>query len=170
MKKLIITTLSLFLTISASAQTKDWAMSFRFGEPTGLGIRKYGDRNLLDVSIGTYGGIFGGRRNYRQGEYRRVGVALNASYLWYTSFLNERMTAYAGVGAQLNSRRYYRIQDGIDRSNRNVSIGPTGTIGMEYFGRNAPFSMFVEGGAYLEILPAVFYASPQLNVGVRYNF
>jgi hypothetical protein len=170
MKKTVFVLACLLGSGSAFAQTKDWAFGFRFGEPTGIGIRKYGDRNAFDLSLGTYGGLTGSRRAYRQGEYRNVGFSVNGSYLWYVPFLNQRMTAYGGLGAQVNSRRYYRPDGAGVTSARAVSVGPTATVGTEYFAARAPFSVFAEGGAYLELVPSVFYLSPQFNVGIRFNF
>jgi hypothetical protein len=155
---------------TACAQTKNWAATLRFGEPTGVGIRKYGDRNALELAVGTYGGLTGVRRAYRQGEYRRVGFSLNAAYFWYTPLFRERLTAYAGLGAQVNSRRYFRMEGLAERSDRLLSVGPTATVGTEYFPRSVPISVFLEGGTYLEFVPDVFFLSPQVNVGIRFNF
>lgn len=152
------------------AQTRSWAIGFKIGEPTGLDFRKYGDRNALDITLGTYGGILAQNAAYRKGSYRTTGLMLNGTYLWYTHFFRDRMTAYAGVGGQVNSRRYFPDLPGNISFSRSVSLGPSGTVGLEYFSRAKSKSYFLEGGGYVELVPDIGYASPQISFGVRYNF
>ncbi|GAB3166019.1 hypothetical protein [Telluribacter humicola] len=172
MKKQVFTIILLLSVVTlASAQTQRWAIGFKLGEPTGLNLRKYGDRNALDITVGTYGGILGMDRSYRNGSYRNAGVMLNASYLWYAPLLAERMTVYTGVGAQLNSRRYYPDRfSNVGAYTNNISIGPSATAGLEYFSARSASSYFVEGGTYVELLPAFLFLSPQISAGIRHNF
>lgn len=171
MKKQLLTILLLLGVTVASAQTQQWAIGFKLGEPTGVNLRKYGDNNALDVTIGTYGGLLGMDRLYRNGTYRNVGVMLNATYLWYTPLLSERLTAYTGVGAQLNSRRYYPDKfSSVDAYTNNISIGPSAMAGLEYFSPRGSSSYFIEGGSYVELLPAFLFVSPQISAGIRHNF
>ncbi len=166
--------MSLFLlgcTSMAHAQLRDWALGVQVGQPTGVNLRKYGDRNAFDLTLGTYGGLLGGTTDYRQGRLKGVGFAINASYLWYAPVMNERLSLYGGVGAQVTSRRYYPNE--FANSNayvKNVGIGPTAKIGLEIVPKTTPYSIFFEGGIYAELLPAFFHFSPQLNAGIRYNF
>ncbi len=164
-------TILLFLSTvgGVSAQTDNWAAGFKVGEPIGLNIRKYGDRNALDVTLGTYGGILKSNADYRKGEYRGIGFMLNATYLWYTPLFNESMIAYAGIGGQINKRRYYRNPETREHTSP-ISLGPSGSAGLEYFLPDKPLSVFVEAGFYMELLPGIGYTSPQFNIGIRHNF
>ena len=159
-------------TIEASfsqTQTQDWAFGVKVGEPLGLNVRKYGDRNALDITLGTYGGLIKSNADYRKGDYRKMGVSLNATYLWYTRFIDDRMTAYAGVGAQLTKRKYYK--DPLTKEHTSpMGFGPSASAGLEYFVPNKTFSLFVETGFYMELLPGIGYTSPQFNIGIRQNF
>lgn len=172
MKKLLIALVVVFTMTDASAQQiKDWALGFKLGEPTGLNFRKYGNNNAFDVNIGTYGGLFGASRNYRDGLLRKLGFSISANYLWYLPMANENVSLYGGLGGQIVSRRYYpdKFED-MNGYVRNVGIGPTAVVGAEYFVKNQPFSVFGEAGMYAEILPALLFFSPQLSFGIRYNF
>lgn len=163
-----------FLLIGSSlvqAQTKRWAFGLKLGEPIGLHLRKYGERNALDLTLGTYGGFFAQSRPYRKGYYQTTGLMFNGTYLWYVPFFNERMSAYAGFGAQVNSRRYFEDQFGtVTVFDRSISLGPSGTAGIEYFARRKSTSYFLEGGGYAEFVPDFMYVSPQLSFGIRTNF
>jgi len=169
MKKILISLFFVSCTTLVHAQIKDWALGLKIGQPTGVNIRKYGDRNAFDVNIGTYGGLFGGTSDYRKGRLKGVGFAINANYLWYAPAFKERMSLYGGVGAQLTSRNYYPDITS-DAHDRSIGIGPTVVAGVEFLSKRSPYSLFVEGGLYAELLPAFFYLSPQLNAGLRYNF
>ncbi|QRR01047.1 hypothetical protein [Dyadobacter sandarakinus] len=172
MKKLILIAAAVLSGLSAYAQPETWAVGFEVGEPIGVSIRKYGDRNALDLSVGTYIGLFKSKDNYKvsNDDLGSVGVSVNATYLWYVPLLNERMTVYAGPGLQVNSRRYYPNRDIKAVYTTNVSLGPSGTAGLEFFFANKPASFFVEGGGYLEFIPKFFYFNPNLSIGLRHNF
>ena len=168
----IIAVLLLILSTNTQAQQiKNWAVGFKVGEPTGLNFRKYGTRNALDINVGTYGGLFGSSRNYRDGLLRKLGFSVSANYLWYLPVANEGASLYGGLGGQITSRRYYPNNlEAVNGFVRNVGLGPTAVVGAEFFSRKQPFSLFGEAGMYAEILPALLFFSPQLSVGVRYNF
>ncbi|PWJ58824.1 hypothetical protein CLV98_103191 [Dyadobacter jejuensis] len=155
---------------SAQAQTQKWAVGFEIGEPNAVSLRKYGDQNALDVSLGTYTGLLKKGKQYRKGEYASIGLMLNATYLWYVPMMNDRMIAYGGVGAQINSRRYYPEPSNKKVYEKTISTGPSGTIGVEFFFAAQPTSFFIEGGGYLEVLPKLAYFNPNLSVGLRHNF
>ncbi|MCE7063685.1 porin family protein [Dyadobacter sp. CY326] len=172
MKNIILFTLLLFSAVPALAQTQKWAVGLEVGEPNAVSIRKYGDRNALDISIGTYIGLFKSKDNYKvsNDDLGSVGIMFNATYLWYTHFLNDRMTAYAGPGFQVNSRRYYPNKNVKSVYTTNISTGPSVTVGLEFFFAEKPTSLFVEGGGYLELIPKFFYLNPNLSIGLRHNF
>ncbi|TDB61829.1 hypothetical protein [Arundinibacter roseus] len=161
------------LSVSTFAQPRRWAVGAKLGEPTALNLRKYGDRNALDIALGTYGGLVGKNRVYRKGTYQSVGVMLNVTYLWYVPFINNRMTAYAGFGGQINARHYYPDPSAMTAEvsyPKSISLGPGGTVGLEYFSRMKTTSFFLEGGGYTELLPDFLFLSPQLSFGIRNNF
>lgn len=171
MRICFLTILVLYIFSQTQAQTRRWALGFKLGEPTGLNIRKYGDRNALDLTLGTYGGLFAQSRPYRKGYYQTTGLMFNGTYLWYAAFFNGHLTTYAGLGAQVNSRRYYEERQGVvNVYDRSISIGPSGTAGLEYFSRAKSSSFFMEVGGYAEFIPDFMYISPQISVGARTNF
>jgi hypothetical protein len=157
---------------SSFAQTQKWALGFKVGEPTAVSLRKYGDRNALDLSVGTYIGLFKSKKTYKNSgdDLGDVGIMFNGTYLWYVPMLNERMMAYGGVGVQVNSRRYYPNKNIREAHTSNISTGPSATVGLELFFAQKPTSVFLEGGAYLELLPKIFYLNPNLSIGIRHNF
>jgi hypothetical protein len=172
MKRFVLLFALLLSGVSGFAQTEKWAVGFEVGEPIAVSIRKYGERNALDISIGTYIGLFKGKDNYKvsNDDLGGVGVIFNATYLWYAPLFNERMTAYAGPGFQVNSRRYYPDRNVKSVYTTNISTGPSATFGLEFFFANRPASFFVEGGGYLELIPKLFYFNPTLSLGLRHNF
>ncbi len=172
MKKLCVLLPLLMPVFACFGQAEKWAVGFEAGEPIAVSLRKYGDRNALDVSFGTYLGIFKGKDNYKvsNDDLGGLGVMLNVTYLWYVPMFNERMIAYAGPGVQVNSRRYYPDRNVRSVYTTNISTGPSATAGLEFFFANKPTSFFVEGGGYLEFIPKFFYFNPNLSIGLRHNF
>lgn len=169
-RNLILVVLFGAYCVDSQAQTKTWAIGFKVGEPTAVSVRKYGNKNALDVSFGTYTGLLKKKSEYRGGEYAAIGMMFNATYLWYVPMANERMMAYGGIGAQINSRKYYPDAARKDVHDNGISTGPSGTVGLEFFFKDKPGSFFVEGGGYLESLPKFFYFNPNLSIGLRHNF
>ncbi|WP_215232302.1 hypothetical protein [Dyadobacter linearis] len=172
MKTLLLLSILFLSATTAFSQTQDWAFGVEVGEPIGVSIRKYGERNALDISVGTYIGLFKDKQNYKvsNDDLGSVGIMFNASYEWYVPLLNERISAYAGPGVQVNSRRYYPNRNIKEVHTTNISLGPSGTVGLEFFFARKPASFFVEGGGYLELIPKIFYFNPTLSVGLRHNF
>lgn len=172
MKKLCLLLVVLLTGFVSYGQTQKWAVGFEAGEPIAVSLRKYGDRNALDVSFGTYLGMFKGKDNYKvsNDDLGGLGVMFNATYLWYVPMFNDRMIAYIGPGVQINSRRYYPDRNVRSVYTTNISTGPSATGGLEFFFAQKPTSFFVEGGGYLEFIPKLFYFNPNLSMGLRHNF
>lgn len=176
MKKTFVVIIVLVLcgTIS-QAQYNNWAVGFKLGEPTGINIRKYfNDDKAIDVTVGTYGGIYGNIRDYRNGRYKNVGLTVQVRYLWHKSLFNsEALKGYYGFGGQLNSRRYYFVPSssstGEEVYDRNISLGGTALAGLEYFMPGSRLSIFLEAGVYAEVLPAFLFLHPNVSGGVRLN-
>lgn len=161
----------LILSTTASAQYNNWSIGGRIGEPSGLNIRKYfGEKHAFDLNIGTYGGLYGTKRSYRNGEYRTVGLTIQGHYLWHTPLTkSESIRAYYGFGGQINNRRYYPPRLNGEYENA-LSIGGSGVGGLEFFPAGKPYSFFLETGAYVELLQAPFFLSLNSGLGLRYNF
>ena len=155
----------------AQAQYNNWSVGFRLGEPAGVNIRKYfGSNHAFDLNIGTYGGLYGNRRSYRSGLYKSVGLAVQGYYIWHKSLTSsESLRGYYGFGGQINTRRYYppRLNGEFENA---LSLGGSGIAGFEYFPTSKPYSFFLEGGLYVELLQAPFFLNLNSGLGVRYNF
>jgi hypothetical protein len=174
-KLFIILLLSSLAVFPVMAQYNNWAVGFQLVEPSGINVRKYfGENKALDVSLGTYGLFYGRDRKYRKGYYQNAGFSLRVTYLWHTSFFKkEQLRAYYGFGGQVNSRRYYfdsRLVPGLKEFDNAIALGGAGLAGAEYFVGSSPLSVFLEGGAYVELIPDIFYIHPQAGIGVRFNF
>lgn len=173
MKKLFLSTLLavvVFSTLSttAIAQYNNWSIGFRLGEPSGINVRKYfGTNHAFDLNIGTYGGLYGTQRNYRNGEYRTVGLSIQGHYLWHAALTkSESIRGYYGFGGQINTRKFYNA-GGVQSQ---LSLGGSGIAGLEFFPVGKPYSFFLETGAYVELLQSPFFLSLNTGLGLRYNF
>ena len=155
----------------ARAQYNNWSVGFRLGEPAGVNIRKYfGSNHAFDLNIGTYGGLYGNRRKYRDGEYKSVGLTIQGHYLWHKSLTSsESLRGYYGFGGQINTRRFYppRLNGQYESA---LSLGGSGIGGLELFPANKPYSFYLETGLYVELLQAPFFLNLNTGLGVRYNF
>ena len=157
----------------AMAQYNNWAFGFRLGEPTGVNVRKYfGENHAFDLNVGTYGGLYGNTRSYRNGNYRTVGISIQGHYLWHTElFAKDNFRGYYGFGGQINSRRYYpefRVGQATPFES-NLSLGGSAVTGLEYFMPDKPYSIFAEMGLYAEVLPAPLFMSVSSGIGIRFN-
>jgi len=155
----------------ARAQYNNWSVGFRLGEPAGINIRKYfGSNHAFDLNVGTYGGLYGNRRKYRDGLYRSVGLSIQGHYLWHKALTSsESLRGYYGFGGQANTRRYYanRLNGQYESA---LSLGGSGIGGLELFPANKPYSFFLETGLYVELLQAPFFLNVNSGLGIRYNF
>jgi hypothetical protein len=171
-KKLLLSFCLMMMAHLSMGQLQEWAAGFRIGEPGGFMARKYSENgiNALEVNIGTYGGLWGTDRNYRDGEFRNIGYSINVLYLWhYPTILNADLHTYNGFGPQINSRDLYN--KGKSTSTRNQGMGGAAVGGLEYFPIDAPsLSFFGEVGFYTEIAPNPFFSHIQGGIGVRVNF
>ena len=158
----------------AVAQFNNWAVGFRLGEPSGINIRKYlRDTHAFDINIGTYGGLYGNNRDYRQGRYQSMGLTVQGHYLWHTRlFGRDTFRAYYGFGGQINRRRYYpdNLRGQSTEYVSETSLGGSAVGGLEYFVPDKPFSIFLETGLYVEVIPAPLFVNLQSGLGLRYNF
>lgn len=157
---------------AASAQYNNFAFGFRLGEPSGVNIRKYfGENHAFDLNVGTFGGLYGTTRDYRSGRYKNIGLSIQGHYLWTDRlFSNESLRSYYGFGGQINSRRYYPDRlAAINEYESTISLGGSGIGGLEYFVPNKPYSIFVELGLYVEVIPAPLFLNVNSGLGIRFN-
>jgi hypothetical protein len=175
MKKLFLSILLIISSLTAFSQEKNWAIGVKVGDPSGLTVRHYlgNDKNLVEVNVGIYGGIWGLRSAYKDGAFDGAGFSFSGLYLWHGE-MTSQMKYYYGFGAQFTSRSYYvpKTVNGLPYRDENpiTGIGGLGQAGVEYFLKSSPISIFGEVGAYVELVPAVFYFHPQGGAGVRLNF
>jgi hypothetical protein len=171
-KKVLLFLFLLILSHENYGQLQDWAAGFRVGEPGGFMARKYSANgvNAIEVNIGTYGGLWGTDRNYKDGEFRNIGYSINMLYLWhFPTLVNADLHTYYGFGPQINSRDLYEKNS--TKSTRNQGMGAAAIGGLEYFPIDAPsLSFFGEIGFYNELLPSPFFWHLQGGIGVRVNF
>lgn len=168
MKRIIILILLTVSFLSSKAQEKNWAIGAKIGDPAGFTLRHYlnNDENAVELNVGVYGAIWGLRSNYKDGSFDGAGFSFSGVYLWHNEMAS-RLKNYYGFGAQFTSRSYK------DKSNTQIPItglGGLGQAGLEYFLQSSPISIFMEVGAYVELVPAVLYFHPQGGIGARLNF
>ena len=175
MKRFALTLFGILSISIANAQYDNFAVGFKLGEPTGVNIRKYFNNiNALDLTVGTYGGILGNNRDYRQGKYKNVGLAIQVHYLWHTPLFNsETLHLYYGFGGQVNTRKYYADNrqhlPAPGNSEKALSLGGSLLGGFEYFMPDGRLSIFLEGGTYVEVMQRPFFLSPNVSGGIRLN-
>lgn len=173
MKKLILFSFFNLLMISLSfAQKQEWAAGVRFGEPTGIEIKKYlkGGSNAIDVVLGVNGYGYGNGRKYWKDEYEyRRSATLMVNYLWHKPIKGAKgLDIYYGVGGQLSSRRYYDRDEDEERS--AFGLGVTGTLGIEWYIPSTPISISADLVPYLELVPATAWLWINGGVGIKVNF
>lgn len=169
MKKVILlASVLMCLGQLVNAQTKDWAVGLRAGEPTGLNIKKYlGGKNAIEINLGRNGWGYYRGRNYWRGEFRN-SIVLGVNYLWQKGTKTQGLDLYYGFGGQLSSRRYWDRDDSRERD--AIGFGLTGVFGLEYFIADTPLSAFLDFGPYLELVPATAWINIDAAIGVRINF
>ncbi|WP_026994167.1 hypothetical protein [Flectobacillus major] len=176
MKKQVLVLLLFAVSFVAKSQNKDWALGAKIGEPSGISIRNYlrNDRNALELNLGIYGGIWGVKGSYKGGNFDGSGIAVSGLYLWHNQMGSSRFKNYYGFGGQITSRKYY-VDDTFNgqaykKEIPATGLGGVGSAGLEYFSPDSPLSVFLEVGAYVELVPSVFYFHPQGGIGARLNF
>lgn len=171
MKKVLLLSILLISYLSGFSQEKGWALGAKIGDPSGINIRHYlnNDKNAVELNVGVYGGIWGVRSNYKDGSFDGAGFSFSGVYLWHNE-MTTNLKNYYGFGAQFTSRSYY-VPDGANRKEiPTTGLGGLGQVGIEYFLPSSPISIFLEAGAYIELVPSILYFHPQGGGGVRLNF
>jgi hypothetical protein len=174
--KLVLLLFVLSCNFDSFGQLQEWSAGFRIGEPGGFMARRYSNNgiNAIEVNIGTYGGLWGTDRKYKDGTFNNIGYSINVLYLWHhPTIINSDLRTYYGFGPQLNSRDWYsnKSTNNLAASKRVSAMGGTAVGGLEYFPIDAPsLSFFTEIGFYTEIAPNPFFFHLQGGLGVRVNF
>jgi len=126
------------------AQRNNWSLGGRFGDPSGITVKKYMGRNALDMGVG---------------QLLSDGLVLYAHYLWQQQIGQEPIDWYVGVGGQA-----------AERSDQG-RFGADGVLGVEYTFQGAPISIFADGVLYLELIEDPFNELDlDFGLGIRYNF
>ncbi|MBC7406808.1 MAG: hypothetical protein H7339_00305 [Arcicella sp.] len=171
MKKVFLLSLLIVSHLSAKSQEKNWAIGAKIGDPSGLNLRHYlnNDKNAIEVNVGVYGALWGLRSNYKDGSFDGAGFSFSGLYLWHNE-MTSRLKNYYGFGAQFTSRSYY-VADGNGKKEIPITgLGGLGQVGLEYYLPSSPISIFLEAGAYIELVPSLLYFHPQGGIGARLNF
>jgi hypothetical protein len=171
MKKILLITILIISSLAGYSQEKGWAVGVKIGDPSGLSLRHYlgNDKNLVEVNVGVYGGIWGAKGNYKDGQFDGAGFSFSGLYLWHNE-MTSHLKNYYGFGVQFTSRNWYETKNGVRQENPATGLGGLGQVGLEYFLPSSPISIHMEVGAYAEIVPSILYFHPQGGLGARLNF
>mgnify|MGYP001028439121 CR=1 FL=1 len=131
-------------TTEAFSQRNNWAVGGRFGDPSGITVKKYMGRNALDMGVG---------------QLLDDGLMIYAHYLWQQQIGQEPIDWYFGIGGQAGERA--------DRG----KLGADGVLGIEYTFKGAPISIFADGVLYMELIDdPLNEVDLDFGLGIRYNF
>lgn len=190
--------LGAFLPTTILAQ--NWGVGFRFGDPSGISVKKYWSGHAFEVSLGRTH-LFGRDRYYHDhydhwyrdqhfdhhahefiGYRANPALALQMHYLIQRTVENATgLDWYYGFGGQLRSYRYwysyrYKPAQGPEwvvvneASVTEVDLGVDGVIGLEYNFAKAPVSIFTDATLYMELYDNPFVFRPQFALGARFRF
>ncbi|WP_413291119.1 hypothetical protein [Bdellovibrio sp. HCB337] len=151
MKMLAMLSLLLFTSL---AHAEDFGVGIILGDPTGLSAKmKLDGSHSLDGALAFSSG-------------KRTGAQFHADYLWDRArswgTTQGPLDMYYGLGGRLVS-----YEDDDDKS--KLSIGPRGSIGLNFNINNPNIEFFGEVAAILEIAPSMA-ADLDVGVGARVRF
>jgi hypothetical protein len=164
MKKILFITLILVsvisdISFSQSPESKNFGFGVILGDPTGLTLKFWTQRNnalVIDVGASYFGSP-------------RVGV----DYLWhFDAFRSKVATLYAGFGGVLGIGEgkgfYYTQHRGFYfRSDNGVGLGVRGVLGVNIIPRNSPLEFFLEAGLLVGLSPS-FGSAADVGLGMRF--
>jgi len=156
--RFVLVTLVLFLSIQTwelSAQSHDWGIGLRLGDPTGVTAKKYlGSSNALELALGS--------------DYGGNGLEFMAHYLFHFPISNAPgLDWYYGFGVQIEDDH---LDDRDRRRDSQTEFGADGVIGLEYTFAGERLSAFVDGILFLELVDDPFDLELDAGIGLRYNF
>lgn len=136
--------ITFFTSSEVFAQRNNWGVGARFGDPSGISVKKYMGRNALDMGVG---------------QLLSDGLVVYAHYLWQQQIGQEPIDWYFGIGGQA-----------AERSDRGT-LGADGVLGVEYTFKGAPISIFGDAVLYMELIDdPLNELDLDFGVGIRYNF
>jgi hypothetical protein len=143
-----------------SPQGKNFGFGIMVGDPTGLTVKFWTQRNnALVIDVG--GSYFGSTR---------IGV----DYLWhFDAFRSNIAKLYAGFGGALGIGEgkglYYTNDEGrfFFRSNNGVGIGARGIVGVNVIPQSTPLEIFLEIGVLVGLTPT-FGSALDTGLGLRF--
>jgi hypothetical protein len=193
-KKLLIFALAI-LPVWSFAQ--EAGIGLRVGEPFSVTYKTFLDDNISIEGMFGRAGINSAQYYIRAFENNRPtpnafygghstsnSYSLNLRAAYHENFTTELdiqsgyLLGYVGLGAQLRTARVdYAYTDatrstfGVFRDNRtNIDFGPEIFGGAEYYFDELPMNVFVEIGAFMELLDRFGHLRLQGAIGVRYLF
>jgi hypothetical protein len=147
------------ISFSQSPDSKNFGFGVVLGDPTGLTLKFWTQRNtalVVDVGASYFGSP-------------RIGV----DYLWhFDAFRSNIAKLYAGFGGVLGIGEgkgfYYTEHHGFYfRSDNGVGLGVRGVFGINVIPRNSPLEFFLEAGLLVGLSPA-FGSAGDVGLGMRY--
>lgn len=164
MKKTLLFILILIGTIftpsfAQSSESKNFGFGIILGDPTGLTLKFWTQRNnaiVIDVGESYFGSP-------------RIGV----DYLWhFDAFKSNIAKLYAGFGGVLGIGQgrgfYYSEHHGFYyRSDNGAGLGVRGVFGVNVIPRNSPLELFLEVGLLVGLSPS-FGSAGDVGLGIRY--
>lgn len=147
--------------LSYSPKNKTFGFGIMVGEPTGLTIKLWTERDkAIAISLG----------NSYLGSLR-----IGADYLWHFNAFNSNIVnLYAGPGLAVGFGEsggwWYHNKNKYWYKNENdVGFGVRGVFGMNVVPRNTPLEFFGEIGVLVGIIPAS-HTNVEGAIGVRFYF
>ena len=169
----------------------DLTLGLKLGDPTGVTLKKYMDKNALEVVWGfpAWGGESYGNRYYNK-RYRDYhyfdyytdnyfSTALQVHYLWRFPIGDiDGFTWHIGFGGQIRYRtfevfyanywdngRYFYESDRV----HTIEIGPDAVGGIEYALKQAPITFFADANVFIAF-SRYSNVYGQGGIGARFSF
>jgi hypothetical protein len=146
-------------TFAQSPEGKNFGFGLVLGEPTGLTLKFWTQRNnafVIDVGESYFGSP-------------RIGL----DYLWhFDAFRSNVAKLYAGFGGVVGIGRsdgfYYSNHNGFFyRSDNGLGLGVRGVFGVNVVPERSPIELFLEVGLLVGLSPA-FGSAGDVGLGIRY--
>ena len=156
---LIISGIIFTNSYAQSPENKNFGFGLILGDPTGLTLKFWTQRNnafVIDVGASYFGSP-------------RIGV----DYLWhFDAFKSNIAKLYAGFGGVVGIGQgrgfYYTEHHGFYyRSDNGIGLGVRGVFGVNVIPRNSPLELFFEVGLLLGLSPSSGSAG-DVGLGIRY--
>lgn len=195
MRKLIVGLVLCLLSSSGWAQSYQWGVGLRVGDPTGISVKRFMGSHAWEFNLGQthvwgYNAFREFENDHDYDDYRyldsrfRSAVSLQLRYLTFKPIQIEgrdKLSWYAGLGGQLRSvsvdyrYRYWagpRNNDWRERweSVNDVDLGADLIAGLEFSFHDLPLSVFADVNLFVELLNNPLFLRLQGGAGLRYNF